>query len=289
VRVAAACASGAVKGVFVHGVLETFHERGVPIHVYAAASSSTVPAAFAAARRLADLGGAAYWQRGAEKLRELGDVSGMVRWGIAQALPFLEAWLFEPGARRFLLAASLVTTPDAAGKTQGDGARRLGLDQLRAMQARDPSWAHMNLACRLFDTMAETSTRPLTKANLADALYATTRMLHAWKTPGWIEGTPYIDASYTCVCPAIEVAELGYDCVIAISPEPGPLFRDLYQSMVIPADWNGARIHVIQPPVDLKEVGVDYLSATEDGLSEAFQMGRDAGSAFVETGDVPTR
>lgn len=288
-RIAAACASGSVKGVFVHGVLEALQELRVPIAAYAAASSSTIPASFAAAGRLPDLGGAAYWLRGGDKLRELGDVSEMVRWGIADVLVSLKAGLFSPGAARFLLAASHVTTPEGAEKTQGDGARRLGLDQLRAMKAGDASWANAHLACHLFDTMPERDTRPLTDSNLADALYATTRMLHAWKTPGWIDGKPYVDASYTCMCPAVEAAELGHDCVVAISPEPGPFFRDLYQSTVIPAEWKGTRIHFIQPPLDLKEIGVDYLSARAEGLHQAFQLGKETGMAFVESGAVRTR
>jgi len=77
-----------------------------------------------------------------------------------------------------------VATPEAAETTQGDGAKRLGLDQLRKMKMKDSSWADANLACHLFDTMVEARTIALTEENLADALYATTRMLHAWKAPG---------------------------------------------------------------------------------------------------------
>jgi hypothetical protein len=281
-KIAAACASGSAKGVFVHGVLAALQERGIPIEAYAASSSSTIPAAFAAAGRLSDLGGAAYWERGAEMLRELKDVAMVVKWGITEALQTLGDSLFLPGARRFILAASHVATPEAAETTQGDGAKSLGLDQLRKMKMKDSSWADANLACHLFDTMAEARTIALTAENLADALYATTRMLHAWKAPGWIDGRPYVDASYTCMCPALEIVQLGYDYVIAISPETGPSYRDFYQARVIPPEWNGARILFLQPDFDLKEIGVDYLSARGDGLQRAFDLGRLAGLGFVE-------
>jgi len=150
------------------------------------------------------------------------------------------------------------------------------------MKAKDTSWADANLACHLFDTMADAATKPLKKENLADALYGTTRMLHAWKAPGWIDGEPYVDASYTCMCPAIELAELGYECVVAVSPETGPFYRDIYQARTIPSQWKGARLLFIQPDLDLKEVGVDYLSAQADGLRRAFDLGRTAGLRLAD-------
>jgi len=42
-----ACASGSAKGVFIHGVLSSFEQRGLVPDVYAASSSSSIPAAFA--------------------------------------------------------------------------------------------------------------------------------------------------------------------------------------------------------------------------------------------------
>jgi hypothetical protein len=32
----------------------------------------------------------------------------------------------------------------------------------------------------------------------------------------------YIDASYTCQCPAVDMAERGFDAVLAIATEPAP-------------------------------------------------------------------
>lgn len=229
-RIAVACASGSAKGVFVHGVLSALRERSVPVEAYAAASSSSIPAAYAAAGKLAGLEGAAHWQRGMEKLHELKEVAECVKWGIAEVLPALRGSLFLPAAKRFILAASYVATSEAAETTQGSGAKRLGLDQLRALKTNDTSWADAHLACHLLGTMAVAATKVLREENLADALYATTCMLHTWKAPGWIDGKPYVDASYTCMCPAIEIAELGYECVVAVSPETGPFYRDIYQA-----------------------------------------------------------
>ncbi|MGD0726411.1 MAG: hypothetical protein ABSB63_12715 [Spirochaetia bacterium] len=288
-RIAIACASGSAKGVFIHGVLSAFGDRGLAVDAYAASSSSTVPAAFAAAGRLNDLNGPVHWQRGADILKELKDVSEMVKRGVSEVVPTLTESLFLPSAKRFIFSASHLATTESAEKAQGDSAKRLGLDQLRAMKNKDSSWAETNLACHLFDTKPNGETRRLTVENLADAMYATTRMLHAWKTPGWIDGKPYVDASYTCMCPAIEMVELGYDHVIAISPESGPFYRDLYQVRTIPGEWNGARIFFIQPDFDLKVIGVDYLSVQEEGLRKAFALGRDAGFRFLDSAVLTSR
>lgn len=86
--------------------------------------------------------------------------------------------------------------------------------------------------------------------------------------------------------PSHRVAELGFDFVIAVSPEPGPSYRDLYQTSLIPSEWKGARILFIQPAFDLKEIGVDYLSAQGDGLQRAFEVGREAEFALADR-EVP--
>jgi len=137
---------------------------------------------------------------------------------------------------------SEVVNEKAAELTQGEGARQLGRRLMLSIRNRDNSWARENLVGKLFDTRAESPELLLTPANLAEVLYATTRMLHAWKDPAWIEGRPFVDASYTCVTPAIEAAHLGMDTVIAISPETGPMYRDFFQSEVIPDSWNGTTI-----------------------------------------------
>lgn len=278
-----ACASGSAKGVFVHGVLSSFGDQGLVADIYAASSSSTIPAGFAAAHRLASLDGANYWKGVNTRLQEGADVSTAIKHGISTVLPALEVALFNDNASRFAVAVSAVLSDEAAELTQGDGARNLGRRLLLSIRNRDNSWASENLAVKLFDTYPQSGELQLTLANLSEVLYATTRMLHAWKDPAWIEGRPYVDASYTCVTPAIELTDLGMDTIIAISPEVGPMYRDFFQSEVIPQSWNGTTIHFVQPKQNLSELGVDYLKATDDGLETAYELGRQMGSDFIES------
>ncbi len=279
-----ACASGSAKGVFIHGVLSSFENLGIVAEVYAASSSSTVPAAFAAAHCLPLLNGAEYWKNvRARYLEHDYDMSAAVKEGIRSALPKLGDSLFGRQASQFAVAVSEVITKDAAESTQGEEARKLGRRLMLSIRNRDNSWARDNLVVRLFDTRSESNELLLTPKNAAEVLYATTRMLHAWKDPAWIAGKPYVDASYTCVTPAIELAERGMDEVIAISPETGPMYHDFFQSEVIPQAWNKTPIHFIQPNQDLSELGVDYLKATDEGLETAFKLGTQAGASFLES------
>jgi hypothetical protein len=106
-------------------------------------------------------------------------------------------------------------------------------------------------------------------------------MLHAWKTPAWVDGAPCVDASYTCTCPAVELAELGCRRVIVVSPEHGELYRDFFQSSPMPKSHGEVLLRVVQPSSNLAEIGVDYLKVTEDGLSAAYEQGVRAGQAFI--------
>jgi hypothetical protein len=107
-------------------------------------------------------------------------------------------------------------------------------------------------------------------------------MLHAWKIPASIAGRPYVDGSYTCSCPAVELAELGYDTVIAIATEPGIFYRDLFQDRPLPHSHKGARIIHIQPDIDPKELGVDFTRASEQGIASLYQHGIEKGREVVE-------
>ena len=277
-----ACASGSYKGVFVHGVLDCFEAAGLRADVYAAASSSTVCAAYAAAGRLKELGGAAYWKRAWSAYVDGHDISAAVLAGIRDVLPSLAGSLFGPKAARLAISVSEVVTAEAAELTQGEGARRLGQQLVLATRTRDASWARQNLRPVLFDSGAADAHVRLTRDNLAEVAYATTRMLHAWKTPAWIEQRPFVDASYTCSCPAVELAQMGCRRVIALSPESGPVYTDFFQSSRLPHSHGGIPILAIQPARNLSEIGVDYLKVTEPGLEAAYGEGRRAGDAFVE-------
>jgi hypothetical protein len=281
--IAIACASGSFRGAFVHGVLSAFEKEGFRAGAYAAASSSVIPAAYAVLGQLKQLGGADYWRPGVTDSGELEyGASEMVLLMIAKYGPFLHGGLFEPERPRLVIATSAVTTAEAAGQTQGDGARQLGRRLLLATRRRDRSWADQHLALHLFGTLDSDGVLPLTADNLEDVIYASTRMLHAWRIPASIDGRPYVDASYTCSCPAVEMAELGYDQVIAIVPEPGPAYRDFFQSEPIPSSWQDVPIHLIQPDVSLGKLGVDYTTATPDGFDAVYRHGKEEGSEFVK-------
>jgi hypothetical protein len=280
---AIACAAGAFKGVFTHGVLSAFAAAGFRADAYAPASSTVIPTAYAATGQLDILGGVGYWQNGLSRLKEPGgDMSSMVLEGIATFSPLLRDVLFRPDAPRFLIPASAVLTGEAAAQTQGAGARHLGVRLLLATRTRDRSWADEHLALHLYDTDDDGDLR-LTPHNLEAVIYASTRMLHAWKVPAWIGDKPYVDASYTCACPAVEMAERGHRAVIAIATEPGPVYRDLFQSTPIPPSWNGVPIHFVRPGVNLADLGVEFTRATSDGLEAAFRHGQEQGKRFLQS------
>jgi len=285
VSVAIACAAGSFRGAFIHGVLSAFEQNGFRADAYAAASSSIIPAAMAALGRIQQLGGAEHWKHGLGYVQE--EDRGMSDLNLAAIALYsqqLIRGLFNEDVPRFVIAASAVVTAEAATQTQGDGALRLGRKLLLASRRGDRSWADQHLARHLFGTLDSAGVLPLTPGNLADVAYASTRMLHAWRIPATVDERPYIDASYTCNCPAIEMAELGYDQVIAIVPEPGTVYRDLFQSELIPSSWGDVPIHLIQPAQSLGELGVDYATATMEGLDEAFRLGEEMGKRYLERG-----
>jgi hypothetical protein len=138
-----------------------------------------------------------------------------------------------------------------------------------------------HLALHLFDTAAPLGGHRLTVENFDAVAYASARMLHAWDVPASVEGRAYVDASYTCVCPAREIAAAGYDEVIAVACEPGPLYHDLFRTELLSETANGTPLHLVQPEVDPREMGVDYMDADESGLIEAYRHGYERGRHFL--------
>ena len=61
-KIGIACSAGGPKGVFVHGVLVAFAEAGFKAHIYGAASSTAIVAAFAATAQLGMLRGSTLWE-----------------------------------------------------------------------------------------------------------------------------------------------------------------------------------------------------------------------------------
>ena len=281
--IAIACMSGSFKGVFVQGVLAEFETNGLRADAYASVSSSTLSAAFAASGGVSAIG-MDLWTDSLDAL-ELPSVSmsDVVLAGVRKLAPRLLAPLFSSEAPRFLIATSRVTTPEAAEATQGAGARRLGRKLLVDAARRDRTWPDRNLAPCLFDSRSAVPDTLLTPSNFEEVAYATTRMLHAWPTPAWVAGAAHIDGSYTCLCPAVELAAMGYRDVIAIATEPGPIPRSMFTDDVIPARVHGARIRIVQPDADLREIGVDFLTATRQGVEAGFELGRRKAREFLTT------
>src|SRR6266849_6850323 len=249
---AVACSAGGFKGIFVHGVLSSLEAAGVRANAYAAASSSVFPSICAVIRQAGEVG-LRYWRSALGTLEQPGNgMSEVVLASIAESGSTLLSLLFRQDAPRFFIATSAVKTIEGAEQSQGDGARRLGRRLLLQAARGDRSWADEHLRAHLFDSAASDEEHLLTIDNIKEVIYASTRMLHAWTIPAWIDGHPYIDASYTCACPAVEMAQAGYGEVIAVATEPGELYyRDIFGREPIPDVWEGAPIHVIRPERDL--------------------------------------
>jgi predicted patatin/cPLA2 family phospholipase len=283
-KIGIACSVGGGKGVFVHGVLVAFAEAGLKAHLYGAASSTAIVAAYAATGQLGMLRGSAHWkEEHARYVQNDYDMSKTILESLPESTATLSVKLFKSDSAAYAVAVSAVITKEAQELTQGPQARRLGKQLVISTRKRDKSWAEKNLELRLYETGSEDVQYRLTPENLPEVLYATTRILHAWKTPAWIEGFPYIDASYLCQCPAVELAQRGCDKVIAISPEAGQVYRDFFQTEKLPSSYGKIPILIVQPLLNLAEIGVDYINVTEEGLEKAYELGLRAGTEFLQS------
>jgi hypothetical protein len=277
---AIACASGSFKTTFVHGVLSAFEQAEIRADAYAAASGSVIPAAWAAIGQVNELG-INYWLTGLELLNTGSSLSQTVQEGIARFQKTICNRLFLPSSSNFFVATSAVITQEAAEQTQGKQGKRLGRQLLVSAGKKDRNWADQHLRFDLFSNTADNNSLSLNANNFDEVAYASTRMLHAWDIPAWIAGKPYVDASYTCMCPAVEMVERGYQQVIAIATEPETLYRDMFQLEPIPIEHQKVPIHIIQPDVDPKELGVDFTKASEAGLKEVYRQGQQKGQEFI--------
>ena len=276
---AIACASGGFRGAFVHGVLTAFEERGFRANTYAAVSSSALPAACAAVGRASAVG-IDHWRDLLEtKSKSGGDMSPVLQESLNALVPRIAGSLFGAVASRFLVVACAVAA-QAAEETQGPGARRLGRRLLVAAGRGDRQWARDNLEVVFFDS-ADDYGAPLTSENLPAAIYASTRMLHAWSVPAVVDGAPFIDGSYLLACPAIEMATLGHRRIIAVGTQPGPIPLDLVGDRKVPEEADGVPIEFIVPDMDPAELGVDVTGAGLTGLSALYDHGRAKGRAFI--------
>ena len=276
---AIACATGGFKGVFLHGVLSAFELAGFRAGAYAGASSSVLPAAAAAVGKSNNLG-LDYWYQGRKILEQPGlGMSQMILSGLEQFLPDLLPLLFRKVAPRFFITASEVD-PAVAQEVQGKGARRRGRKLLLEAARGDRGWVAAHLTARLFDTESEDEKFCLTAENFAQVAYASSRMLHAWDIPAWVGDRPFVDAYYTCACPAMKLAEIGYASVDLIR-NCLALYRDIFQAEIIPDQWHGAAIEIIGPDFDPGEFGVSYTTADDQGLKTVYSHGINKGVAFL--------
>jgi hypothetical protein len=280
-KLAIACSVGGFKGVFVHGVLSALEAAGIHADAYGAGSSSIFPAACAVIGQASEIG-LRYWRSALHALAQPGTgMSEVVLHSIAESRHFLHGPLFQPGAARFIIATSAVITPEATALTQGDGARRLGRRLLIEAARKDRSWVDQHFGSYLFDSAATDDAHLLSPTNIDEVIYASTRMLHAWSIPATIAGRPFVDASYTCACSAVELAQLGYRDVIAIAAEPGAVYRDMFQTELLPSTWGETRIHIIQPDVDVATMGTDFTTFTEAGMVAVYAYGQEKGQTFL--------
>jgi hypothetical protein len=275
--------SGGLKGVFVQGVFNAFEAEGFFADAYAGASASALPA-LSAAGKLCDFVGVHYWQRVVEGLRQKGSDLSEVMWTVTQewraSTELFRRSLFRPGAPRLFIPANFVKNAQAAVQTQGEQARRLGRTLLLAIARKDRQWIEENLQLHLFDSQAPDDTHRLTLDNVFDVAFASTRMIH-WKIPAWVEEKPYVDASYTCACPVVELIVYGYKKIIVVATEIGALYRSIVADQVIPETIDNVPIYVVRPGIDLKEIGVDYTACTDEGLLAVFQHGKERGREFL--------
>jgi hypothetical protein len=273
---------GSFKGAFAHGVLTALEKSGIRADAYAAASSSVIPASWAALGWSAELG-SRYWLAGWEALQLPNqNMSKVMQRGIRSFSRHLLPQLLAPTTPKLYIATNAVVTAEAIELTQGDRAQALGKKLMRDSAVQDRSWVDQHLSLQLFSTHSQNSQYTITNHNYPAVAYASSRIMHAWDLPAWIEGQPFVDAAYTCLCPALAMAEAGYQEVIAVSNEPGPLYQDMFHLDAVPNSWYGSKIHIIRPQVHLKELGVDFTKASPAGLVRAYQYGQECGIGFVE-------
>lgn len=280
-KTAIACGGIGFKGIFAHGVLSALESHGFRAAAYAGSSLAAIPAAGAAAGAAA-AAGVQLWLTAHARLDppEFG-MSELTLAQIAEIAPTLHRKLFAPDAPRLCIATTAVHTVAGAVETQGARAGALGRRLQVHASRRDRTWATENFTAHLWDTAAAERSHRLTPENLEDVLYASTRLLHGWSVPAEVDGIPFVDAVYTCACPALEMSTLEYREIIAITGERGPLYRDLFQSLAIPEMAWRSRIRIIRPTLDPKSLGVEDTAATEKGLIALYDHGVDLGLRFV--------
>jgi hypothetical protein len=208
-------------------------------------------------------------------------MSKVVQRGIRIFSKQLRQYLYQPSSPALYIATNAVIHPTAATQTQTTQAQDLGKRLLRASVSKDRSWVDANLRFTLFSTHHPEVRHRITPNNFPAVAYASSRVMHAWEISAWIDGKPYVDAAYTCLCPALAMVAAGYDRTIPIANEPGTMYRDMFHIEPILTHEQGVPIDIIRPDVHLKELGVDFTKATAAGLIAVYRHGRDKGLEFA--------
>ena len=187
-----------------------------------------------------------------------------------------------------MVSTSFVKSKEAAIETQLEKLRRLGLKLLIEAAKKITTWRDSNLEHHMFDTFKDNRTRLITREILKDVLYATTRMMHAWHIPAYIDGEPYIDGSYTSICPVVSTADLGYKKIICITTEHDKTKLDLFSDKFIPERINKTEITFIKPDFNLADIGVEFTKVSLEGIEKAFQHGVEKAEDFIKQRSVKT-
>lgn len=208
------------------------------------------------------------------------DMSAVVLKTIEEYGPMIRAGLFASEAPEVGILASHVRTPAAAEVTQGDGAKRLGRKLLLMLMKGSNEWLDENISGHMFWNRAGAEHR-LTDANFNEVAYASTRMMHAWRTPAWIDGQPYIDGSYLKLVPDDEVRSRISGPMVAIGTEPGGVLKTFAGTVV-----DDESTILISPDQQLSELGVDFQTATVDGTRAVYELGYAKGVTAAEKLDL---
>ncbi len=279
-KLAIATSSGGYKGVFIHGVLSFFEQMNFQADAYASCSSSALFSALASIKKINNITNS-IWSDGNDIAKIKGNSQSNVQLkSIDKLFPILKDELFK-SSRRYLVSTSFVKTESAAIETQSELSVRLGRKLLIEAARNIETWRDENLENHLFDTFNNSKTQLLTEENLKDVLYATTRMLHAWHIPAFINGKPYIDGSYTSMCPVNSLAELGYEKIICITTENNQTKVDFFSNKHIPEKVGDSDIIFVKPDYNLSEIDVDFFKVTELGLEKAYQHGIEKAKEFI--------
>lgn len=280
-NIAICCMSGGYKSAFTHGVLTAFEQNNLTANVYASCSSSTLITAFAAFKEIGKLD-LTLWESGYKISQDdNGDQSQAMLHAIQRLSPEIINNLWKPSSSRLLITTSLVKTDDAIAITQSDTAKRFGQILLLNALRHKSEWKDENLELVLFDTHLDSRTKQLTNDNFNDVAYATTRMLHAWKIPAYIDNQAYIDGSYTSHCPIDFLVKLKPERIVCICTERERQFFNIFGSEEVPSKVDEICIDFIKPDFELKDVGLDFYSIINDGLEKGYKHGYEKGLSYI--------